>query len=76
VREHHRVEQADVARDDRRGELRRGAERSGPEEERAGFGERDAEALEQPQREQRVDDEAAGERVDAEERGEARGSAQ
>ncbi len=43
----------------------RGRQQAGPEEEIAGGGEREAEALEQPERQQRIDHQAAGEGVDA-----------
>ena len=45
-------------------------EHARPEEEQPGLGQRQAEALEQPEREQRLHREAAGEGVDAEQRGE------
>jgi hypothetical protein len=79
VREHHRVDEADAARERRGRELRHRAQEPGPEEERARGGEQELEALEEPQSKERVDDQATGERIDAEEAGElpyrgARGS--
>ena len=54
MREHHRVDEADAARERRGGELRHRAQQPGPEEERARRGERQVEALEEPQREERL----------------------
>ena len=51
-----------------RGELRGRRKQTCPEKELAGGGERELEALEQPEREQGIDDQAAGEGVNREQR--------
>jgi len=66
VGEDHRVQEADAPGQVWSDELRGRAEQSCPEEERTCLYQRQAEALQQPQGQQRVDDEAARERVDAE----------
>ena len=59
---------ADALRDPRGGQLRRSTQQSRPEKEIAGLPERQPEPLQQPQRQQRVDDQSASEGIDAEQR--------
>ena len=68
MREHHRVDEADAPGEPGRDRKRKGAEQARPEEVQARRRQRQIEALEQPQRQQRLHDEAAGKGVDAEQR--------
>ena len=70
VGEHHRADEADARGDAHGDERRERRQHAGPEEHGPAHGERQAEAALQPQHEQRGDDEAAAERVEAEQRGE------
>src|SRR5258708_31081521 len=79
MREHHGIDEADPLGDACRHRIGKGAQSARPEEEAGGGFERQAESIEQPKREQRLDEEAAAEGIEAEERGEdedgpARGS--
>ncbi len=66
--EHHGIDEADAARNYRGGEERDRGQDAAPEEYRAGGLDRQVEAQEQPQREQGLHREAAGERIQAEQR--------
>ena len=57
-----------MARHPGSGELRAGRQQPSPEEELAGSGEREVETLEQPEREQGIDDQPASEGIDREQR--------
>src|SRR5258708_20908708 len=79
MREHHGMDEADPLGDACRHRIGKGAQSARQEEEAAGGFEVQAESIEQPKREQRLDEEAAAEGIEAEERGEdedgpARGS--
>lgn len=67
VRHDHRPHEADPRGEPRRRELRQGGEQVRPEEDRARGLEREIEALEEPEREDRLDREAAAEGIEAEE---------
>jgi hypothetical protein len=66
--EHHRVDQADAPGQPRRDRIGKRAERRGPEEKQAGRRQRQVEALEQPEREQRLHDKAAGKGIQEKQR--------
>src|SRR5262249_6359095 len=70
MREHHGVDEAEARTEPRRHRVGEGGEHVRPEEERARGGEREIETLEQPERHERLDGEAARKRIQAEERGE------
>ena len=66
--EYHRVDPAEARRQRRRNKLRKRSEQSGRRRKTARRLHREVEAAEQPQRQQRLDYEAAAERVEAEQR--------
>ncbi len=69
MREDHRIHQPDALRDFGSHRIRKSAEHAGPEKEQAGGGERHFKSLEQPDRKQRLNHEAAGECIEAEKGG-------
>src|SRR5262249_5274918 len=70
VREYHRIDETEALPQPCGHRIGEGGEDVRPEEERARRGEREIEALEQPQRDEGLNRESAGERIEAEERGE------
>ncbi len=64
--EHHCVDETDAPRQPSRDWERERRQHAGPEEKHAGRRERQIKALEQPQGEQGLDNEAAGEGIEAE----------
>src|SRR6266567_4339602 len=70
MREHHGVDEAEALAQPRRHRIGEGGEHVRPEEERARRGQREVETLEQPERYERLDGEAARKRIQAEQPGE------
>ena len=68
--EHHGVDEADAPGKPRRDRIGECREHAGPEEEQACGRQRQVEALEQPERQQRLHDQAARKGIQAEQRGE------
>src|SRR5262245_59971466 len=70
MRKHHGIDETEAFAEARGHRIGEGGEDVRPEEERARRGEREIEAHEQPQRDEGLNRESAGERIEAEERGE------
>ena len=64
--EHHGVDEPDPLGDPGGGEIGQSGQHARPEEDRAGGGERETEALEQPERQQGIDDQTAREGIETE----------